>query len=77
MAWGERNQRYLVSCIDQVKELLQSYVEKGNSAQLSQPAWDDPSALPPAVEYVCETFGLTGFERLVLILCAAAELDSV
>lgn len=76
MAWGERNQRYLVSCIDQVKELLQSYVEKGNSAQLSQPAWDDPSALPPAVEYVCETFGLTGFERLVLILCAAAELDS-
>ena len=39
------------------------------------PAWDEPT-LPPAIEYVCNTFALTGFERSVLILCAAVELDS-
>jgi SpoVK/Ycf46/Vps4 family AAA+-type ATPase len=76
--WESKNQRYLIACIEQVKDLLKSQVEKDGKASvppLDAPPWED-TALKPAIEYVCETFGLSGFERLVLILCAALELDS-
>ena len=31
---------------------------------------------PPAIETLCATFGLSGFERRILLMCAAVELDS-
>lgn len=31
---------------------------------------------PPALETLCATFGLTPFERQILLMCAGAELDS-
>src|SRR5262249_41803373 len=31
---------------------------------------------PPALETLCATFGLSPFERAVLVLCAGQELDS-
>ncbi len=74
--WEIKNQQYLVSCINQVKGMLRGHIEKRDSPQpLQNPTWED-AELRPAIEYVCETFGLSDFERLVLILCAAIELDS-
>lgn len=75
--WAKKNQEYLVACIDQVKELLRSKIEKGgaSNAPIQYPDWRD-SNLQPAIEYVCETFGLSRFERLMLVICAAVELDS-
>lgn len=74
--WEIKNQQYLVSCINQVKGMLRGHIEKHDSPQpLQNPTWED-AELRPAIEYVCETFGLSDFERLVLILCAAIELDS-
>src|ERR1039458_6363906 len=31
---------------------------------------------PPAIQTLCATFGLSGFERGILLMCAAVELDS-
>src|SRR4030095_15953677 len=31
---------------------------------------------PPALDIVCETFGLSSFERDVLVLCASVELHA-
>ncbi|HEX2615432.1 MAG TPA: hypothetical protein VHL10_08050, partial [Nitrososphaera sp.] len=75
--WGKKNQEYLVACIDQVKELLKNRIEKNGKADspIQYPKWQGTN-LQPAIEYVCETFGLSSFERLVLTLCAAVELDS-
>jgi AAA+ superfamily predicted ATPase len=80
--WESKNQTYLVSYIEQVKTLLKSYVEKGSgnanaplTATQQVPTWEHAD-LKPAIEYVCETFGLSNFEKLVLLLCAAIELDS-
>jgi SpoVK/Ycf46/Vps4 family AAA+-type ATPase len=81
--WERHNQQYLVACIGQVKALLKSHIErdyKGNVLPLQKPLWEEEeeadTAIKPAIEYVCETFGLSGFERLILILCAGVELDS-
>lgn len=38
------------------------------------PLWEDEQ--PSALERLCRTFGLSGFERMILLLCAAEELDS-
>jgi AAA+ superfamily predicted ATPase len=80
--WETKNQKYLVSCIEQVKAMLKSYIEKGSgiaNATLTTspqiPLWEQ-AELQPAIEYVCQSFGLSNFERLVLLLCTAIELDS-
>jgi hypothetical protein len=39
------------------------------------PSWKDEEK-PPALDHLCETFGLSEFERNVLLLCAGEELDS-
>ena len=33
-------------------------------------------SVPPALETLCDTFGLTSFERKILLMCAGVELDS-
>ncbi len=56
--------------------MLRKHAEtRTSNVHLETPAWGDPNSLP-AIEYVCEVFGLSKFERLILILCAAVELDS-
>jgi len=36
----------------------------------------DSMAVPPALDTLCATFGLTSFERKILLMCAGVELDS-
>lgn len=77
--WIEKNHKYLVDCIGQVKAYLAGYIAKGEGKKAGRipalPKWHDPSNLP-ALEKLCTIFRLSDFERSVLTLCASSELDS-
>jgi len=87
--WSEANQRYLMAVLGVVREALEHHVirsennqevlqheNKSNAAQneLCDAANAMPS--PPALEILCSMFGLSSFERDLLLLCAGIELDS-
>jgi SpoVK/Ycf46/Vps4 family AAA+-type ATPase len=42
----------------------------------AQAAWLAAAGRPPAIEVLCQSFSLNGFERDVLLLAAAPEIDS-
>ncbi len=67
--WTGHNQDYLASALAEVATAL--------GREPSGPAAGWPSDLgPPAVEVVCDAFGLSDFERSVLLMCAGQELDA-
>ncbi|MCA1552962.1 MAG: ATP-binding protein, partial [Chloroflexi bacterium] len=72
--WLCANQQYLIASLASVRAALQRYAD--NSAEpVSPPEWD--AGLPkPALDALCLSFGLSAFERSVLLLCAGVELDS-
>jgi hypothetical protein len=85
--WISGNQQYLSVAIQGIKLRLEIYADqvKGQSAKESLQAATDEVALqalretlpmPPALEQVCDTFQLSAFERQMLLLCAAVELDA-
>lgn len=76
-AWSKNNQQYLSECIQQVKDLLENKTENCNNQTLflKKPSWNDESFMP-AIEHVCQIFDLSSFERSILLMCAATELDS-
>jgi ATP-dependent 26S proteasome regulatory subunit len=74
--WHEANQRYLVAAIDRVRRALERHAGSGEV-----PALDDTERLPvvepcAALERLSGLFGLSPFERDLLLLCAGVELDS-
>jgi hypothetical protein len=67
-AWAMQNHRYLMTAIAQIMAHLQSDAT-------SLPAL--PSLTPPAaIEQLCHLFGLSEFERSLILLCAGIELQS-
>jgi ATPase family associated with various cellular activities (AAA)/Winged helix domain, variant len=91
MSWTEANQRHLMSALDAVRGALEARalpqpVSEGRAGS-PLPAADEkitngahgvtrPTEPPPALETLCKLFGLSPFERAVLIMCAGMELDS-
>ena len=85
--WLDANQRYLLLAIAEVRaRLVEHEARAAGSPQRSEVPPPDHwrqerlamvrDLTPvPAVEFVCRTFGLTDFERQVLLLCAGCELD--
>jgi hypothetical protein len=69
-AWVDANQTYLGAALDEIKAAL-----RGHESRVVEPTLEDAEALP-ALHHVCMIFGLTSFERAVLLLCAGMELDS-
>ncbi len=76
--WAEANQRCLSAELARLRILLTlragqtlSSAEKAGAA----PPSEKISPLP-ALEVLCSTFGLSSFERDILLLCAGMELDS-
>lgn len=79
--WLDENQRYLTAAVEAVRAQLQTYYEKSNERPPSPSNVDEQSehqnlSPPPALETICRIFGLSGFERTLLLLTAGAELDS-
>jgi hypothetical protein len=83
--WAEANQRHLLAALARVRQALQRHVARatgtpagqGSTGEVEPPADTDAGALParPALETLCAAFGLTSFERDVLLLAAGVELD--
>jgi hypothetical protein len=67
-SWAEANQRLLVEELARVRALVE-----GRPREASASASDQAAA--PALEVVRRAFGLSPFERDVLLLCAGVELE--
>jgi hypothetical protein len=72
--WTEANQAYLVAEFARLKRYLAGATEPDAAA----PAQPTSAVLdqPAAIDRLCELFGLSAFERAVLLLCAGVEMDS-
>jgi hypothetical protein len=89
-SWVEENHRDLCAHLDRVRGYLQEHLERAApGASTSNAAAAGASTCPPpgaeggaedgaefAVTRVTEAFGLSPFERDVLLLCAGVELDA-
>jgi ATPase family associated with various cellular activities (AAA)/Winged helix domain, variant len=82
--WEEANQTYLATALAQVRVALMSFLARSgepaaaeeNTALPSLEEARETMPAPPALETLCVTFGLSDFERKVLLACAGVELDS-
>jgi hypothetical protein len=73
--WTEANQRLLVAEFARIRVRLGDDREAaGIDAELSAARAAMPA--PAAIDRVVETFGLSAFERDLLLLCAGIEMDS-
>lgn len=88
--WHEANQRYLMAALARVREILERHAER-MAPKITEESPDDPQSnavcnelneaadrlpAPSALEIVCRAFGLSPFERDLLLLSAGMELDS-
>ena len=79
--WPEANQRYLAAALDGVRAALERHASGHGPAGAPDRAEElaaARAAVPgtPALDTVCAAFGLTPFERDLLLLCAGVELDA-
>ncbi|MDH5833681.1 ATP-binding protein [Luteimonas kalidii] len=72
VAWTERNQRWLVSHFAALRERIAG----GSGSPLDEAPEDDEPGFVPALQRCAELFGLSRFERGVLLLCAGVALDA-
>ncbi len=69
--WHEANQRFLMAALGEVRAALRRHAGHESAAPEPPPPTDNP-----AVERLCQVFGLSSFERSVLLLCAGIELEA-
>ena len=76
--WALENQRDLAVWLDRVRQLLVRHAERDPAAPPATPAPETPPAPrePFAVAAICRLFGLSAFERDVVLLCAGVEMDA-
>ena len=86
--WHEANQKVLAAALDELRERLETWAAacgkeipgraagapRIDGAEWRAEEWPFPQA--PALEQLCRCFGLSDFERDLLLLCAGAEMDS-
>jgi len=82
--WEEANQICLMAALAEVRasiEKLLARSETRNTAEAPAAGTNVEDiratmAAPPALDTLCATFGLTSFERRILLMCAGVELDA-
>ncbi len=78
--WTEANQRLLTAELAWLRHQLEiaAEPEASVSAELDHAVAQAEAAMPApaAIDIVCELFGLSRFERLLLLLCCGVELDA-
>jgi AAA+ superfamily predicted ATPase len=80
--WLKTNQKYLVANINQVKTLLKHNINRNcepflpieDAILINEDCADDVGL--PSIESLSLLFGLSPFEKQIIVLCAAQELDS-
>jgi hypothetical protein len=78
-SWAAENQRAVVQSLERVRGYLEHYGRGAAAAEQAVPPVEDGAATEApasAVETLERVFGLTGFERDVLLLCAGLEMDA-
>ena len=87
-SWEDANQRYLIAALSEVRAVLELFLAPSSGsgstmADSARPGVTEASEdvrlsmkTPPALETLCATFGLSVFERAILLTCAGVELDS-
>ena len=75
--WHEANQRYLMAAFGVMRAHLESSGDSSDVEEARGKLEEAAVALPApsALETLSNAFGLSGFERQVLVLCAGVELD--
>ncbi|MCX6028842.1 MAG: ATP-binding protein [Chloroflexi bacterium] len=88
--WSQANQRYLAAALAAVRAALEQHAAAGEAPAATDAAagaayaaaWQEAAelaaAMPaaPTLETLAATFGLSPFERDLLLLCAGVELDA-
>jgi hypothetical protein len=72
--WTEANQSYLVAEFARLKDRLGAKSEDHTKEPQLTPA--SHMEEPPAIDRLAELFGLSTFEREILLFCAGVEMDS-
>src|SRR6266404_5835874 len=84
-SWQESNTRQLGAAIAELRQRLEDFCQRsdspnGNAPTSAAPALspenDPASEMPSALQLLGDRLGLSAFERNVLFLCAAMELDT-
>ncbi len=83
-SWEEANQTCLMAALSEVRAVLEKLLSPSEDpstaeAPAARTILEEVRAsmpAPPAIETLCATFGLTSFERKILLMCAGVELDS-
>ena len=77
-----QNRDYLLAYVQYVKALLSTLVSRTEESDISYskkmikaPQWLNNETLP-ALETLSRSFNLTDFEKMILIMCTGAEIDS-
>jgi ATP-dependent 26S proteasome regulatory subunit len=76
-SWSALNQRYLWTAVGLLRERLTASTAAKPEPPvepLPKPDWPDNQP-PPALETLCRVFRLSEFERGIMLLCAAVELE--
>jgi hypothetical protein len=86
LPWQEANQNCLMAALGEVRTRLAGFLSHAvdgdagdRNAGTPEPVQENVVAQmesPPALDTLCAVFGLTSFERKILLMCAGAELDS-
>ncbi|NEP18603.1 MAG: ATP-binding protein, partial [Leptolyngbya sp. SIO4C1] len=75
--WLAANQQYLTHALAEVRALLEQRTAASSAAEPAQTTSAPAiTSVPPAIETLCQLFGLTPFERQIVLLCAGVELDA-
>jgi hypothetical protein len=75
VAWAFGNQSRLVAEMENLKTLLQRHASPNTKENPPAPAPPPENQPPSALDNLCAAFSLSPFERSLLLLCAAVELD--
>src|SRR5271165_4756144 len=73
--WIETNQQQLMAAIGEVRAALEHGAAGLAPADPGGEAGDQAAGLPSALQSMCAAFGLSRFERAILLMCAGVELD--
>jgi AAA+ superfamily predicted ATPase len=82
LSWDEANQVYLMRELDAVRAALERRAGQTADAEClddkanAEIAGTHAIHPPPAIARLCRAFGLSRFEKEVLLLCAGVELDA-
>lgn len=74
LTWEAANQSHLVAEFARLRDLLEPEQE-GHARKFAEDDFEFQGE-PPAIDRLSELFGLSAFERQVLLLCAGVEMDS-